>query len=1067
MMLKLLKSLWFGTCLLFSQLSISAIEIILDSDLVNLNEEVSEETDFESQEHPEELDIDTFLGSINGQVYDKESGETLHGVVILIEGTDYATISDSDGAYGIAAIEAGIYDLTYFKDGYIEAKVTDTRVVKGEATTLNFALPRRPVEMSDDVYQLQDFVVTAEEANDLFQQLELQKLSLTQLDIMSADEFSKFAASDIADAVKNIAGVSISDGKYAVIRGLNDRYTVTKLSGNIMPSPDPDRAAVPLDVFPTGIFGSVETSKTYSVKMPANASGGLIDLKLLELSDDRVMKYSLSSGYNENSNEKWMGSKKIHFADYFGRGASKRSLLEDFTVTESFSNNSEGIEDWGEFNGNYEVAFDSLLPIYQSPKPNFGASFLYGDNFKMSDGSKLGVFFAVQQRSNSSFNEVSVGKLASATANDADSNNFTGNYFAKEWGGLRENASFEGQSALVAGISFEMNASSKLDFHFLNTNTGIDSVSKNTAGYRWGDGGQGSTVTFNEADSNQDGRITVDDSYNQTERVFIDGEWEEETVTYEGLDEIYQKDIRGLDYLSFDYIQRTMSAYLINWNYQDDTSGNLETFNISNAKIYNEQDEPFNFDSRGPLPPTFSSRLTQQESDALAVDSTFRLAELLSNELMLNLGFHRDESIRNFVQKQVSYETVNGFEDGMITATKEPQNYGITGEASGYRDIESFYGELFFKLYDTLNFSAGSRRVKSELAYDGSGKIVQAGEFAPEVIELYPINDIDWLSSFHVNYNVNEELKLKTSFSKTIARPSYRELQPFPILNPLTNELEVGNSGYIAQPSGTGTNNPVIEDIYADFRGLKIAGIENFDIRLEYYANNGGFFAIGSFNKTVDQPIERIEAFGQTATVPVFTYINNENNADLKGFEVEFQQNLGELFGKNIFDDVNIGGNFTKIDAEIKRSVVELRNPSIKDIDVFRADAVRPLFDQPDYLANIFASVNLDRWGTDFTLSLNQTGKRLKGALSTSALDIYEDSVSNLNLVITQKLPFLQNSKMKFSAKNLTDSTYRRYTESSDEGLLIRDEVGNSVDEYSLLEYKKGRSYSLSFSYEF
>ncbi|MFQ3242265.1 MAG: hypothetical protein ACI9JZ_001960, partial [Lentimonas sp.] len=110
-------------------------------------------------------------GRIVGRVIDEETGAPVNGVAVLLEGADVGTITDDNGEYRVQGALAGVYTLSFIKSGYIEANVTDFQVVGGEEKEFAFALPPRPAEMSDDVYELQDFSVTAEEANDMMLKL--------------------------------------------------------------------------------------------------------------------------------------------------------------------------------------------------------------------------------------------------------------------------------------------------------------------------------------------------------------------------------------------------------------------------------------------------------------------------------------------------------------------------------------------------------------------------------------------------------------------------------------------------------------------------------------------------------------------------------------------------------------------------------------------------------------------------------------------------------------------------------------------------------------------------------
>ncbi|MBL6829765.1 MAG: carboxypeptidase-like regulatory domain-containing protein [Puniceicoccaceae bacterium] len=249
-----------------------------------------------------ELNLAASEGIISGQIIDKENGQPLSGVAILLEDTNIATVTDSKGRYSLGPAPAGEYTVSFVKTGYIEANVTEYQVAGGEVSVFPFAMPPRPAEMSDEVYELQDFTVTAEEATSLMVALlDMRQASVASLDVLGSEDFSRFGASDAADALKSVTGVSISGGKFAVVRGLDDRFSTTSLNGIVIPSPDPDRLAVPLDIFPAGLLESVSTQKSYTADQPGESSGGAINLTTKSFPEEFKAKLSAGVSYNENA----------------------------------------------------------------------------------------------------------------------------------------------------------------------------------------------------------------------------------------------------------------------------------------------------------------------------------------------------------------------------------------------------------------------------------------------------------------------------------------------------------------------------------------------------------------------------------------------------------------------------------------------------------------------------------------------------------------------------------------------------------------------------------------------
>ena len=1000
-------------------------------------------------------------GVVSGQVVDKESGEPVSGVAILIEGTDVATVTDATGRYSLGPAPAGTYTLTFVKTGYIEANVTEYQVAGGEVSVFPFAMPPRPADMSDEVYELQDFTVTAEQANQLMMELDLRKMSAVQLDIMSSEDFSRYAASDIAEAVKSITGVSLSDGKYAVVRGLNDRYSVTQLNGATLPSPDPDRPAVPLDIFPTGVFQSIETRKTHSPDMPGEASGGLIDLKLLSFPEERILKFSASTGINSESNDKdWLTTKRSGSSDYWASGADDRNFDESVSnpfgpvPIGQFADPATGLQ--AQLQEARAAVTDDFRPISERPEADFGFSGLYGETFELDNGRRIGVVLAGNHSVKHRYESQEINKTGTTEDAGAEGSLGVSGYMPNVFGAERNIGTKEAQVSVVAGVGYEIEEDRYVNYHYLFTRNGQDKAIEQSGGNRWVDNGQA-----------------------------VGGANPPKSFDTAGGDVDQASGASG--FLSTSYNQRTMSAHQFDGNLNlEDIIANVE-FDWSYLLTKAEQIEPDTVDSRGPRGPYRFSRETTQDSSVLALNMTTPLNEYIpfmdfGGGTKFKAGYYLEESEREFEQRQQEFNSaaaISGgqisFQNNFIDSVSAPvlldgalftAPVGVTGSAEGERKINGSY--FMFDTFPTewLQIVAGFRYEYTQLSYTGFGSAPQGGEFRPSLAESNPIDQLDVIPSINLNIDVTEELKLRFAYSQTVARPTYRELQPFPILNLATNEIEVGNPGRMQQGFPPGGVNPVIEDQFAEYRGLRIAEVKNYDARVEWFPYPESLLALGFFFKEVGNPIERVEAFGQTSSLPVYTFVNNENAADVYGLEVEIQQGMGDLFGES-WDFLTVGGNFTYIDAEVKRTALETRKAETEGIIVADVSESRRLYDQPDYIANLFVNMNFESTGSDLTLSLNHTGKRLVGALGAEGPDIYEGAFTTLNLVYTQQIPWVEGMSVKLAAKNLNNPTYRRTTEKGDNTVPLYDESGNQTSSIDLESYKQGVSYSVLVSYNF
>jgi hypothetical protein len=98
------------------------------------------------------------------------------------------------------------------------------------------------------------------------------------INTLSAEEFSKFAASDVADALKFVSGVNVVEGQFAIIRGLEDRYSSTLYNSAPIPSPDPNSQSVQLDLFPSEIVNDLVVAKNSAAEFLGGYKGGELEV---------------------------------------------------------------------------------------------------------------------------------------------------------------------------------------------------------------------------------------------------------------------------------------------------------------------------------------------------------------------------------------------------------------------------------------------------------------------------------------------------------------------------------------------------------------------------------------------------------------------------------------------------------------------------------------------------------------------------------------------------------------------------------------------------------------------
>ena len=108
-----------------------------------------------------------------------------------------------------------------------------------------------------------------------------QRATTQVISVLSTEDIARTGEGDIAGALGRVTGLSVVGGGFVYVRGLGDRYSLALLNGSPLPSPEPLRRAVPLDLFPTDVIASSLVQKTYSANFPGEFGGGVINLTTL------------------------------------------------------------------------------------------------------------------------------------------------------------------------------------------------------------------------------------------------------------------------------------------------------------------------------------------------------------------------------------------------------------------------------------------------------------------------------------------------------------------------------------------------------------------------------------------------------------------------------------------------------------------------------------------------------------------------------------------------------------------------------------------------------------------
>ena len=229
-------------------------------------------------------------GRVVGQVVDAEKGSPIAGAVLEAVGAGIQTQSGFDGRYTLTNVPSGPARIRARFIGYQAKVVEGVEVPEGGAVQQDIALTVQVVELEEIT------VAAAAERGTVNRALEEQRYAVNVVSSVTAEQISRSPDSDAGQAVQRVSGVTVQDGKYVFVRGLGERYTTTSLNGARIPSPEPEKKVVPLDLFPAGLLEGITTSKTFTPEQSGDFSGAQVNLKTREFPARRMGTLSVGIG---------------------------------------------------------------------------------------------------------------------------------------------------------------------------------------------------------------------------------------------------------------------------------------------------------------------------------------------------------------------------------------------------------------------------------------------------------------------------------------------------------------------------------------------------------------------------------------------------------------------------------------------------------------------------------------------------------------------------------------------------------------------------------------------------
>jgi outer membrane receptor protein involved in Fe transport len=215
-------------------------------------------------------------GRVGGRVYDEYNGMTLPQAAIEVVQTGQIVYSDLDGNYSLD-LPAGTYDLKVTFSGYQERTMRAVVVTPGRTNSVDIILFLQGVGYSEEIVVRAEEPETSTEAAQFLNRRRAETVN----DNIGGETMRENADSNAASAMQRVPGLSVVDNSYVFVRGLGARYSNSTLNGTTLPSTEPDKRVVPLDLFPSGMIDNIQVVKTYSPDLPGEFSGGLVEINSL------------------------------------------------------------------------------------------------------------------------------------------------------------------------------------------------------------------------------------------------------------------------------------------------------------------------------------------------------------------------------------------------------------------------------------------------------------------------------------------------------------------------------------------------------------------------------------------------------------------------------------------------------------------------------------------------------------------------------------------------------------------------------------------------------------------
>lgn len=747
---------------------------------------------------------------------------------MAVAGSDRTTTTGVDGAYHLGDVVSGKVVVSISKEGFQPQTITEVAVADGETARVELALAR-----SDrDVVKMEAFSVSA----DILQNsgvglLGVRQKAISVSDAIGAEQMSKLGFGTAAAAMKAVTGASVVGGKYVYIRGLGERYSSTQVNGVEVPSADPDRRAVNMDMFPSDLIDAIVTTKTFTPDKPGNFTGGSVDLKTKEFPEQFTLSVATSLAYNSRTSGRSFLTSGAG-SNTWARDDGSRELpaaLADRRIPLRFSSDTVDTEI-----GQLTRAFSPIMAPRMKDAPlNHSFSAAFGGLSSLF-GRKLGYAASVSyDRAFTGYRDGVLGRYERQGVNSPSLAPL-----------VQLNDTRSEDDALIGtlfNLAYEISPEHQVSLNTMLNQAGNDMARQQT-GLNVSGGGISETEVF-------------------TTR----------TLRYT------ERTLRSIQ-LAGKHLFPGLRESRLNWS----ATSARTTQDEPDTRYFSTFQTPDGgqfFEASGiPRPARYFRDLTESRKDYSA-DFSIPFETWSGQSAQLKVGGAMARTERQFNERLFEYNSTvlryDGNEPGFLRESQVGQVDPATGrfrpgqlylvETSsagnsyfGEQDVDAYYGMLDVGLTSKLRFIGGLRAEATKIDVRSRDPRRRAGV----------LDNDDRLPSVNLVYALSDRMNVRAAATKTIARPNFREIADY------TSFEFVGDFVYIGNPA------------------LRRTTVKNYDLRWEWFPRRGEIIAVSAFYKDMRDPIER-GVFSVVNSGEL--QFQNAPKGEVRGIEIEMRKNLAFL----------------------------------------------------------------------------------------------------------------------------------------------------------------------------